>query len=454
MLEVAGLYRPKKVQLITMGCSKNRVDSEKLLAVLADGGVEVLPETLTYQIAKPDVVIINTCGFIGDAKKESIDEILSAIAAKNEGYVDKVVVCGCLSERYEYDLKESLPEVDAFFGSFQWGAMIKWLGVEKSSALRSKSCILTERYLTTPKHYAYLKIADGCNRKCSYCAIPLIKGRYTSLPIEVLEKEARALALQGVRELILIAQDTTFYGTDLYGKKMLATLLERLSAIEGIEWIRIHYSYPAGFPRNVLKAMADNPKICKYLDIPLQHSSSKILSMMRRGVDYTKTQKLINEIRSMVPGIALRTTMIVGHPGEGKEEFEELLGFVRSNRFEMLGAFCYCEEEGTYDAVHYPDEVPSSVKKRRYNRLMSLQSKIALENNRKRIGGVEKVLIDAYKDGFLIARSQRESPEVDGSVLIDISDLQQTIAPQQLIGKFAAVCITGATEYDLMARLA
>ena len=339
MLEVAGLYRPKKVQLITMGCSKNRVDSEKLLAVLADGGVEVLPETLTYQIAKPDVVIINTCGFIGDAKKESIDEILSAIAAKNEGYVDKVVVCGCLSERYEYDLKESLPEVDAFFGSFQWGAMIKWLGVEKSSALRSKSCILTERYLTTPKHYAYLKIADGCNRKCSYCAIPLIKGRYTSLPIEVLEKEARALALQGVRELILIAQDTTFYGTDLYGKKMLATLLERLSAIEGIEWIRIHYSYPAGFPRNVLKAMADNPKICKYLDIPLQHSSSKILSMMRRGVDYTKTQKLINEIRSMVPGIALRTTMIVGHPGEGKEEFEELLGFVRSMRFGMLGAF-------------------------------------------------------------------------------------------------------------------
>lgn len=454
MLEVAGLYRPKKVQLITMGCSKNRVDSEKLLAVLVDGGLEVLSETLTYQVAKPDVVIINTCGFIGDAKKESIDEILSAIAAKNAGYVGKVVVCGCLSERYEHDLKESLPEVDAFFGSFQWGEIVRWLDVAKSSARLPKSCVLTDRYLTTPKHYAYLKIADGCNRKCSYCAIPLIKGRYTSLPIEVLEKEARALAVQGVRELILIAQDTTFYGVDLYGKKMLAVLLEHLSAIEGIEWIRIHYSYPAGFPRNVLKAMADNPKICKYLDIPLQHSSSKILSMMRRGVDYRKTQKLIDDIRTMVPGIALRTTMIVGHPGEGEEEFEELLGFVQRNRFEMLGAFCYCEEEGTYDAAHYPDEVPSSVKKRRYNRLMSLQSKIALENNKKRIGGVEKVLIDAYKDGFLIARSQRESPEVDGSVLIDISDVQKTIAPQQLIGKFAAVCITGATEYDLTARLA
>jgi len=457
MLEIAGLYKPKRVQLVTMGCSKNRVDSEKLLSRLSDGGLEIIPESISYEEARPDIVIINTCGFIGDAKKESVDEILSAVQAKKEGYVGKIVVCGCLSERYPEDLKESLPEVDALFGSFQWKEVLNWMGIAEK-----KPSVWIGRYLTTPRHYAYLKIADGCNRKCSYCAIPLIKGRFTSVPMATLEREAEALAAQGVRELILIAQDTTFYGMDLYGKKMLAPLVERLSKIDGIEWIRIHYSYPAGFPKDVLKVMASNPKVCKYLDIPLQHSSSKILSMMRRGVDHEKTQKLIDEIRDRVPGIVLRTTMIVGHPGEGEEEFEDLLEFVRKNRFEMLGAFPYSEEEGTYDASHFEDDVPSSVKRKRYNRLMKLQSRISLENNLRRVGQVEKVLIDDFKDGFLIARSQKESPEVDGTILIDISALPDgkkakfpaDFAPERFIGKFAAVRIVSATEYDLTAVLA
>ena len=452
MLEITGIFKPKRVQLITMGCSKNRVDSEKLLSRLSDGGLEIIPEDLPYEQSRPDVVIINTCGFIGDAKKESIDEILSAIQAKNSGFAGKVVVCGCLSERYLEDLKQSLPEVDAFFGSFQWKKVVEWMGLRPAGNW-------TGRHLTTPRHYAYLKIADGCNRKCSYCAIPLIKGKFTSVPMATLEKEAKALAAKGVRELILIAQDTTFYGMDLYGKKMLAPLIERLSKIKGIEWIRIHYSYPAGFPKDVLKVMAENPKVCKYLDIPLQHSSTKILKMMRRGVDYIKTQKLIDDIRSRVPGVALRTTMIVGHPGEGDEEFNDLLDFVRRNRFEMLGAFPYSEEEGTYDALHFEDDVPSSVKKRRYARLMRLQSKISLENNQMRVGGVEKVIIDDYRDGFLIGRSQKESPEVDGAILIDLSPQKEAVKdgsfrPEDFIGKFAAVKIITATEYDLTGVLA
>lgn len=452
MLEITGIFSPKRVQLITMGCSKNRVDSEKLLHKLSGSGMEIIPEDLPYDSSRPDLVIINTCGFIGDAKKESIDEILAAVEAKKAGYVGKVVVCGCLSERYPDDLKESLPEVDAFFGAFQWKAIVEWTGLG-SGRLNSAPYNWTGRYLTTPKHYAYLKIADGCNRKCSYCAIPLIKGRFTSVPMATLEREARQLASGGVRELILIAQDTTFYGMDLYGKKMLAPLIERLSKIEGIEWIRIHYSYPSGFPKDVLRQMAQNPKVCRYLDIPLQHCSSKILKMMRRGVDYEKTQKLIDDIRSAVPGIALRTTMIVGHPGETEGEFTQLLDFVRLNRFEMLGAFPYSEEEGTYDALHFEDDVPSSVKKRRYGRLMRLQARISLENNRKRIGGVEKVIVDDFRNGYLICRSQKESPEVDGVILVKVPDSKE-ISPELFIGKFAAVKINSVTEYDLQGELA
>ena len=435
-----------RVQLITLGCCKNRVDSEHLLAKLAEG-FEIVPEEQPYQTAKPDTVIINTCGFIGDAKKESIDEILEAVKAKEDGYIGRIAVCGCLAERYRKDLEESIPEVDAIFGAFQWKEMVKWMNIPSQKDW-------TARHLTTPSHYAYLKIADGCNRKCSYCAIPLIKGQFVSVPVATLEREAKALAAKGVRELILIAQDTTFYGMDLYGKKMLAPLIERLSRIKGIEWIRIHYSYPTGFPKDVLKVMAENPKVCKYLDIPLQHSSTKILKIMRRGVDEEKQQKLIDDLRDKVPGIVLRTTMIVGHPGEGEEEFENLLDFVRRNRFEMLGAFTYSEEEGTYDASHFKDDVPEAVKKRRYRRLMKLQSRISLENNRKRVGGVEKVIIDDYKDGYLIARSQKESPEVDGNIIIDLGKAPARFDPTQFIGKFAAVRIISATEYDLTGVLA
>ena len=437
--------KPHKVQLVTLGCCKNRVDSEHLLAKLSEA-LEIVPEEIPYEESRPDTVIINTCGFIGDAKKESIDEILTAVKAKQDGFVGRIVVCGCLSERYRTELETDIPEVDAFFGSFQWKEIVKWMSLPQEKDW-------TKRHLTTPSHYAYLKIADGCNRKCSYCAIPLIKGPFKSVPMATLEREAKALAAKGVRELILIAQDTTFYGMDLYGKKMLAPLIERLSKIDGIEWIRIHYSYPTGFPKDVLKVMAENPKVCKYLDIPLQHSSTKILKMMRRGVDRARQQSLLDDLRSRVPGIALRTTMIVGHPGEGDQEFEDLLDFVKKNRFEMLGAFTYSEEEGTYDAKNFADDIPQGVKKRRYGRLMRLQSRISLENNQRRVGGVEKVIIDDVEDGFLICRSQRESPEVDGSILVDLKACKG-FDPLRLIGKFAAVRIISATEYDLTGVLA
>ena len=437
--------KPHRVQLVTLGCCKNRVDSEHLLAKLSEG-LEIVPEEIPYEESHPDTVIINTCGFIGDAKKESIDEILTAVKAKQDGFVGRIVVCGCLSERYRDELCSDIPEVDAFFGSFQWKEIVRWMKLPQDRDW-------TKRHLTTPSHYAYLKIADGCNRKCSYCAIPLIKGPFKSIPMATLEREARTLASKGVRELILIAQDTTFYGMDLYGRKMLAPLIQRLSGIDGIEWIRIHYSYPTGFPKDVLKVMAENPKVCKYLDIPLQHSSTKILKMMRRGVDHARQQALLDDLRSRVPGIALRTTMIVGHPGEGEEEFEDLLDFVRENRFEMLGAFTYSEEEGTYDASHFKDDMPQLVKRRRDGRLMRLQSRISLENNLRRVGGVEKVIIDDVKDGFLICRSQRESPEVDGSILVDLKGCKG-FDPLRLIGKFAAVRIISATEYDLTGVLA
>ncbi len=354
--DIVGIFRPKRVQLVSLGCSKNRVDSEKLLAVLSGGGIEIIPEESDYQDSKPDVVIINTCGFIGDAKQESINEILKAAEAKKAGDVAKILVCGCLSERYNGELEELLPEVDAFFGSFQWNEIIAWLGIEPE-----RKAPMLERYLTTPRHYAYLKISDGCNRKCSYCAIPLIKGAYKSVPEEELVREAEGLARKGVRELILIAQDTTYYGMDLYRKRTLGRLIGKLSLIEGIEWIRIHYSYPLAFPEDVIRIMRSNPKVCKYLDIPLQHSSTKVLKMMRRGIDSEKTQKIIDRIREEVPGVALRTTLIVGHPGERASDFQELLRFVKRNRFEMLGAFPYSCEENTYDALHYKDDVPARV---------------------------------------------------------------------------------------------
>ena len=432
-----------------MGCSKNRVDSEHLMRVLQERGYELVPETVDLATGRVDEVVINTCGFIQDAKEESINAILEAVEAKKEGFVEKVSVFGCLSQRYRAELPAEIPEVD------------EWNGVLTLDTLG--------RVLTTPSHYAYLKIAEGCDRSCSYCAIPLIRGPHVSVPMESLVEEARLLAAAGVKELIVIAQDTTYYGLDLYGRRALAELLGRLAEIDGIEWIRLHYSYPAGFPEDVLQVMADNPKICPYIDIPLQHSADRVLEMMRRGVNGRQTRDLVARMRSLVPGVVLRTTLIVGHPGEGEAEFEDLLDFVRECRFERLGAFQYSEEEGTYGALHYRDEIPAEVKQERYDRLMELQSGISLAYNQSRIGRRERVLVDSFTDGILVARSQTESPEVDGEILIDpapalrdgaslaekcsLNPIRSALTPDALIGRFVDVTITGANEYDLIADL-
>ena len=434
-----------RIQLVTLGCSKNRVDSEHLLKQMESAGIEIVDSG--YELSagsKVDAVVLNTCGFIKDAKEESIEAILAAVDAKEHGYVKHICVFGCLSHRYKDELEAEIPEVDGFFGAFDWDGVLKALDVVKDEKL------LQQRYLTTPKHYAYLKISEGCDRTCSYCAIPKIRGRHISVPMEELLEEARNLAAMGVRELIVIAQDTTYYGLDLYKRRALGELLSKLCEIEGIEWIRIHYSYPDQFPDDVLEIMASNPKICKYLDIPLQHSSSKVLGMMRRSIDGPQTQAVIDRIREKVPGVVLRTTLIVGHPGEDSREFAKLLAFVERNRFDRLGAFTYSEEEGTYGALHFKDTVRESTKQRRYEELMELQSGISLEANEARVGSVERVIADSFTDGVLVCRSQGESPEVDGEILIgDLGDY----VPEELIGKFITAKITGANEYDLLAEI-
>lgn len=437
--------RVRKIQLVTLGCSKNRVDSEHLLKQMESAGIEIVePGYELSASSKVDAVILNTCGFIKDAKEESVEAILAAVDAKERGYVGKIFVFGCLSQRYMDELIEEIPEVDGFFGAFDWDKVLEAVGVEKNPAL------LQQRYTTTPKHYAYLKISEGCDRTCSYCAIPKIRGKHISVPMEELLEEARNLAADGVRELIVVAQDTTYYGLDLYKRRALGELLEKLSQIDGIEWIRVHYSYPDQFPDDVLEIMASNPKICKYLDIPLQHSSSKVLGMMRRSIDGPQTQEVIDRIKAKVPGVVLRTTLIVGHPGEDRREFEKLLRFVERNKFDRLGAFTYSEEEGTYGALHFMDSVRESTKQGRYEELMELQSGISLEANQSRVGTVERVIADSYTDGVLVCRSQGESPEVDGEILI--GDLGE-FAPEQLIGKFVTAKITAANEYDLMAEI-
>ena len=420
----------KRIQVVTMGCSKNRVDSEHLMRLLQERGYALVPEGTDLSAGGVDEVVINTCGFIQDAQEESIQAILEAVEAKKQGLIEKVSVFGCLSQRYRKELPAEIPEVD------------EWNGVLTLDTLG--------RVLTTPPHYAYLKISEGCDRTCAYCAIPMIRGPHRSVQMEQLVAEARLLAAQGVRELIVIAQDTTYYGLDLYGKRRLGDLLDRLAGIDGIEWIRLHYSYPAGFPEDVLRVMADNPKICPYIDIPLQHSADKVLERMRRGVDGRQTRELVARMREQVPGVVLRTTLIVGHPGEGEAEFEDLLDFVRTCRFERLGAFPYSEEEGTYGAMHYSDDVPAEVKQERYDRLMELQSGISLAFNRSRIGTRTRVLADSFTDGILVARSRTESPEVDGEILIRPSSAED---PQSLVGQFLDVTVTGADEYDLIAEL-
>lgn len=430
----------RTLQSLTLGCSKNRVDTEHILAQL-DTLYDILPEDWT---GRADVMLINTCGFIGDAKEESIAAILQAVERKKAGDVGRIVVFGCLSQRYSVDMPGLIPEVDEWFGARDFAPLLESLGAGDCADFELK------RRLTTPQHYAYLKISEGCDRRCSYCAIPFIRGKHRSVPEEELVAEARMLAARGVRELIVIAQDTTYYGLDLYRKRTLAGLLQKLSEIEGIEWIRIHYSYPDGFPDDVLDQMAGNPKVCRYMDIPLQHISDKVLSMMRRNVDGAWTRDLIRRMRERVPGLVLRTTMIVGHPGEGKREFRELLDFVKEARFERLGAFTYSEEEGTYGAENYKDSVSAGEKSRRYDELMTLQGEMSLEYNLSRVGSEVKVIVDSFSDGVFVCRSEFESPEVDGEILVKYSDAFGGVEPYSIVGEFISVRITGADEYDLI----
>ena len=424
----------KKINVITLGCSKNTVDSEHLMAQLAAAGYEV-----RFDSDRTDArtVVINTCGFIGDAKRESIDTILAAVAAKQAGRIDRLFVIGCLSERYADELRAEIPEVDRYFGVKDWTGIAAALGAEHRTELE------TERLLTTPRHYAYLKISEGCNWKCGYCAIPLIRGEHVSVPMETLLEEARRLAARGVRELMVIAQDTTYYGIDLYGRRRLAGLLHELCRIDGIEWIRLHYAYPTAFPDDVIEAMASEPKICKYLDIPFQHISDRMLTAMKRRHTKAEAMELIARLRSRIPDMALRTTLLVGYPTETEADMKELEEFVREVRFDRLGVFAYSEEEGTYSARELRDDVPDEVKQRRVDRIMRLQERISFENNLARVGRTMRVIVDSRQGDYYVARSQYDSPEVDQEILIPAS------LRQLRRGHFYDARITDAEDYDL-----
>lgn len=425
------------LQVITLGCSKNKVDTEHLLAQV-QGAFTVLPED---HEGRTDWLLLNTCGFIGDAKEESIQAVFDAVDRKNRGMVGKILVFGCLSQRYMDELPGLIPEVDGWYGARDLAPVVKALGQPYHSGRR------TSRYVTGRRGaYAFLKISEGCDRRCSYCAIPMIRGAHKSVPMEDLVDEAGRLAAEGVHELVLIAQDTTYYGLDLYGRRALAELLQRLSEVEGIEWIRIHYSYPAGFPEDVLDQMATNPKVCRYMDIPLQHVSDVVLDNMHRHVDGAWTRELIRKMRQKVPGIVLRTTLIVGHPGESRKEFIELMDFVREARFERMGAFAYSEEEGTWGAMNLRDSVTKKTKQSRLSRLMELQRGISFAYNQSRIGSEVRVLVDDSSDGILVCRSEFESPEVDGEILVPCP---QGRSPEEFVGRFMTVRIDGADDYDL-----
>ena len=424
----------KKINVITLGCSKNTVDSEHLMARLAAAGYSVVWDS---DRTDARTVVINTCGFIGDAKQESIEMILRAAAAKQAGKIDRLFVIGCLSERYADELRHEIPEVDDYFGARTWDGIIRALGASQDPALE------TERLLSTPRHYAYLKISEGCNWMCGYCAIPLIRGRHVSVPMETLEEEARKLAAAGVRELIVIAQDTTYYGIDLYGERRLAELLRRLCRIDGIEWIRLHYAYPAAFPDDVIEVMTSEPKICKYLDIPFQHISDAQLAAMHRRHTKAEALALIARLRAAIPDLALRTTLLVGYPGETEADFAELMEFVRDVRFERLGVFAYSEEEGTFSARELHDDVPDEVKQQRVERIMELQHTISLENNLRRVGRIECVIIDSRQGDFYVGRTQYDSPEVDQEILIPAAERRL------LRGHFYEVRIDRGADYDL-----
>lgn len=425
--------KKNRINVVTLGCSKNVYDSEVLMGQLKANGKEVVHEE------EGNVVVINTCGFIDNAKEESVNTILDFVQKKEEGLVDKVFVTGCLSERYKPDLQKEIPSVDQYFGTTELPGLLKVLGADYKHEL------IGERLTTTPKNYAYLKIAEGCDRPCSFCAIPLMRGKHKSTPIEEVVIEAKKLAAKGVKELILIAQDLTYYGLDLYKKRNLAELLQELVKVDGVEWIRLHYAFPTGFPLDVLEVMKNEPKICNYLDIPLQHISDSILKSMRRGTTQAKTTKLLEEFRSRVPGMAIRTTLIVGYPGETEEDYQTLKDWVIAMRFERLGCFAYSHEENTH-AYNLEDDVPQEVKQTRANEIMEIQSQISWELNQEKIGKEFKVVIDRKEGEHFVGRTEFDSPDVDNEVLIDASKFYLKTA------EFTTVKIVEAADYDLFAE--
>lgn len=429
--------RKDKVNVITLGCSKNLVDSENLITQLRGNDFSVTHDADT---AEANVVVINTCGFIDVAKQESIDAILEHAAMKKAGAIDKLYVTGCLSQRYKDDLEAEIPEVDAFFGTLDMPALLARLQADYKQEL------LGERLITTPAHYAYLKISEGCNRTCAFCAIPLMRGEHISRPIEELEKEARNLARRGVKELLLIAQELTYYGLDIYKKRALPQLLNTLADVEGIEWIRLHYAYPSKFPLEILDAIAERAEICNYLDMPLQHIADPVLQAMRRQITRSETEDLLGKIRERVPGIALRTTFLVGHPGETDEQFSELLDFIRVQQFDRVGVFQYSHEENTR-AFELPDDIPADIKAERAAALMAVQEEISLAKNELKIGQTFKTLFDRKEGAYFIGRTEFDSPEVDNEVLVDARNAYVRI------GDFASVRITGAEAFDLYGEL-
>ena len=422
--------KKNKINVITLGCSKNVYDSEVLMGQLKASGKDVVHEQ------EGNIVVINTCGFINNAKEESVNTILDYMQKKEDGDVDKVFVTGCLSERYKPDLQKEIPNVDQYFGTTELPGLLKALGADYKHEL------IGERLTTTPKNYAYLKIAEGCDRPCSFCAIPLMRGKHKSTPIEDLVIEAEKLAANGVKELILIAQDLTYYGLDLYKKRNLAALLKALVKIEGIDWIRLHYAFPTGFPMDVLEVMNTEPKVCNYLDIPLQHISDRILKSMRRGTTKAKTTELIKQFRTLVPEMAIRTTLIVGYPGETEDDFQTLKEWVKQMRFERLGCFTYSHEENTH-AYNLNDDVPEDVKQQRANEIMEIQAQISWELNQQKIGSTCKVIIDRKEGNYFVGRTESDSPDVDNEVLIDATEVYLKT------GEFVDVVINDAADFDL-----
>ena len=427
----------KSINIITLGCAKNRVDSEHIAAQLTEAGYEI-----RFDSDRTDakVVVVNTCGFIGDAKEESIETILNCVEAKRAGLIEKLFVIGCLSERYADELRAEIPEVDDYFGARTFDGVVRALTGDYREEAETK------RELSTPKHYAYLKIGEGCNWRCGYCAIPLIRGKHRSVPMEQVLAEAEHLAAKGVKELMVVAQDTTYYGMDLYGKRCLAELLEKLCKVEGIEWIRLHYAYPTDFPQDVIEVMAREPKICKYLDIPLQHLSDNQLALMHRRHTKAEALELIERLRKAIPDIAIRTTMLVGYPNESAADFEELCEEVKRLRFDRLGVFPYSEEEGTFSATQLSDNVPQRVKEYRAEHLMTIQSAISRSKNEERVGNTERVIIDGKSGDYYIGRSQYDSPEVDEEILISSHK-------RLMRGRFYEVEITEADDFDLYATI-